>query len=88
MESKQLTVCKKDIKGIGHTTFGDEKGMTVFVCEMRLHFIEEILLRNILELYGYKIITFGDIPCNCENCDDTAGIAFGTNMPFEEYSAL
>lgn len=86
-ESKSLTVCKKDIKGIGHTTFSNE-GMTVFVCGMSLHFIEEILLRNILELYGYKIVTFGEIPCDCENCEDTAGIAFGTNMPWKEYMAL
>ncbi len=87
MESKNLEVCKDDLKKIG-TAFGNDDGMTVFACNLSLQFIEEILLRNILDLYGYKIVSFGEIPCGCDDCEDVAGIGFGTTMPWEEYTAL
>ncbi|MCK5617076.1 hypothetical protein KAR91_85225 [Candidatus Pacearchaeota archaeon] len=88
MESKAIEVKKRDIKNIGETAFGSEDGHAVFVCNLQIASIEEILLRNILSLYGYKIINFGEMPCSCEECEDIAGIAFGTNMPWDEYQKL
>lgn len=91
-ESKTLTVCKADIGKIGGTTcenFADENiapGGTSFFCDVNLANIEEILLRNILDLYGYKIIESMDHG----NFDDMENfqIRYVTDMPWKEYMAL
>ena len=45
----------KDLRRIGHTTFGPE-GFTAFICHGKQYSIEAILLREILNLYGYVIL--------------------------------
>lgn len=77
-EIKNLTVIKTDIARIGHTVT-DFNGDCAFSCECCTSRIEEILLRNILELFGeeYKIIDVFD--------DDEGDITFQTNLPYDEF---
>jgi len=91
-DCKSLTVYKKDIHNIGHTAFGEDAtkdeqvGGTTFVCDIKLANIEEILLREILSLYGYKITETRD-----RFHDDEwkrVDIDFVTNMPFKEFMGL
>ncbi len=92
VESKHLSVYKSDIKNIGGTmceNFDDEDispGGTSFFCDVNLANIEEILLREILDLYGYKIMESMDHG----SLDDIENmqIRYVTNMPWEEYMAL
>lgn len=92
MESKQLSVYKTDIKKIGGTAcenFDDENispGGTSIFCDVRLANIEEILLREILDLYGYKIVESMDHG----DWDDMENfqIRYVTDMPWKEYMAL
>lgn len=81
-EIKNLTVTKTDISKIGHTVFNDESGCS-FVCHKETFWIEEIFLRNILELFGedYKITgTFVD-----EDENGVESVVFTTNFPNELY---
>ena len=85
MESKQLTVYKKDIQKIGHTTFEGESENTCFICDQRTSNIEEILLREILDLYGYQI----EEPVDWTMLgSEEPHTMFITDMPWEEYMAL
>jgi len=87
MESKSLEVYKSDIQKIGHTKYGDkEENRTVVVCDVKFANLEEILLREILKLYGYKIVETRD-RIHDEDWKHV-DIDFITDMPFDEYMAL
>ena len=91
VESKHLSVYKSDIKKIGHTTleeYGEgnkPNGKTCFACLGKTANIEEILLREILILYGYKIVSSWD----CISTEDEGNdVVFNTDMPWYEYRDL
>ena len=87
MESKTLTVCKEDIKKIGHTVYQDiSYGGTIFKCYEQVANIEEILLRNILELYGYSIVSV-DSWMDYDKVRELH-VELKTNMPWEEFMSL
>lgn len=83
-ESKHLSVYKSDLKKIGGTVHGDDAGKTCFICNVETSNIEEILLREILVLYGYKINNSVDFVWESDQID----IEFQTDMPWKEYMAL
>lgn len=90
--STPVTVYKSDIGKIGGSAcenFDGEDiapGGTSIFSDVRLANIEEIFLRDILSLYGYKIVesmdhgSFDDI----ENFQ----IRFVTDMPWDEYMEI
>lgn len=59
---------------------------TAFYCKVELANIEEILLRDILSLYGCEIVETNDVPRSSEpfDCD----IEFKTNLPYDRYMNL
>lgn len=89
-----LKLYKTDLKKIGHTAYGrewwpinhDETEYLSIICEVRTANIEEILLRNILELFGdYEIVKTFDVDGADGECFD---VEFVTNLPWEEYLKL
>lgn len=84
-----ITVIPSDIRNIGNAKQGckiDDSGIeyTAFYCNLETANIEEILLRNILSLYDYRIVEVNDFPGPL-NADC---IQFKTNMPWDEYMQL
>ena len=81
MESKHLSVYRSDIEKIGHTTYNDDTAndKTSFICDIKTANIEQILLREILNLYGYKILSVDDFGNN---------VMIITDMPWSEYTEL
>lgn len=84
---RSIVVYKKDIKKIGHTTYGEE-GKTIFVCNVKLANIEEILLREILNLFGYNITDTRDRILGENPHWEQVDIEFITDMPWDEYMNL
>lgn len=88
-----MNLYKSDLKKIGHTAYGDEwwlvnhdetEFLTV-ICYGKTANIEEILLREILALFGdYKIVQISEINGGDDMCD----VQFITNFPWEEYKKL
>lgn len=76
-----MKLIKEDIHKIGNTSFGYEGYLTI-ICNGDTYGIESILLRNILELYGYEITNEYDW------IEGQTGIAFETTFPWSEYLAL
>ena len=81
-----MNVYKKDLSNIGHTMF-EENGNLVILSECKLANIEEILLREILKLFNYKIIDAIDSIIDIDDVNSW-DIKFITNMPFNEYMEL
>ena len=82
-----LSVYKSDIKNIGHTiceefAHNKQTGKTCFICDVKTANIEEIILREILVLYGYKIEDTRDYD------DGDINVIFATDMPWKEYMEL
>ena len=77
-----MKLYKKDIKAIGHTNYGDHNDNTVFECSPSTYRLEEILLREMLLLFGdYKILSSLD-DATCEN------IQIITDLPWSKYMEL
>lgn len=84
-----LEIEKSDIKKIGTTIYSENNnsGNTIFICELNTANIEEILLRNLLKIFGdYSIIETNDWIWNDSGYIDS--IQFITNLPWEEYTKL
>ena len=85
-----MRVYKSDIKKIGYTACESPEdqdmpiGVTIFICQAGMANIEEIILREILSLYGYKINSSVDYVIR----DDIVDIVFITDMPWSEYTKL
>jgi hypothetical protein len=81
-----LDLIKEDLKRIGNTQF-EVNGFLHIICYYKTHKIEEILLRNILKLFGeYEILTSDDFYWNDEDCENFNGdVEYITNMPIEVY---
>lgn len=73
-----------DIKNIGHTMF-NEGGKLVILCGVRTANIEYILLRSILSIKGYSIVSVDDfVWAGGEQLDKQ----FTTDMDWSEYQRL
>lgn len=74
---KTLEVRFTDINNIGHSTYKEENGTVTFVCEIMTANIEEILLRNILDITGNEIKETEDV--------DECSMQFRTDMQWADY---
>ena len=72
-----------DILNIGHTA-SQENGKLVFLCDVRTANIERILLRNILSIKGYSIVSVDDFVWNNGEVD----VQFTTDMDWSEYQQI
>jgi len=80
-----MNLYKTDLKKIGGTSLKNKQNNLVIISDITISNIEEILLREILLLFGdYKIIEENDYEWN--NGDDC--IEFVTNLPYELYDKL
>jgi hypothetical protein len=82
-----LDVIKEDLNRIGNTK-SSQNGFLCIICNSETANIEEILLRNILKLYGeYEIIEINDFAWSEEYADNCKfDIEMLTNMPIELYN--
>lgn len=72
-----------DIKSIGSTKF-NEDGKLAILCDVKTANIEHILLRNILSIKGYSIVSVDDFVWDNGEVD----VQFTTDMDWEEYKQL
>lgn len=72
-----------DIENIGHTMF-NENGKLVILCDIRTANIERILLRNILSIKGYSIVSVDDFVWD----NDVVDVQFTTDMDWSEYQQI
>lgn len=80
---KNLMFEIEDIKRVGNTTSKHESG-TSFIISGDSYLFEYILLRNILEVLGYEIISEEDF--HWEHKDEfDCDIECITTLPFSEY---
>ena len=81
-----MKLFKEDLNKIGHTMYGGMDGKFLHIlCNVETSNIEEILLRNILLLFGdYKITHIEE----CEMTDGHIDIEFATNLPWSECCAI
>ena len=82
-----LDLRKEDLNRIGNTT-GEQNGFLYIICNSETANIEEILLRNILKLFGeYEIIEINDYAWSEEDADNFKfDIEILTNMPIDVYN--
>jgi len=86
-EVKNMTVTKEDLERIGNSKCNNEEGFLTILCGETAN-IEEIFLRNILELYGYKITDKQDFWWGDVGDFDNVELEFTTNFPWKEYQKL
>ena len=72
-----------DIENIGHTMFS-ENGKLAILCDVRMAHIEQILLRNILSIKGYSIVSVDDFVWE----NDSVDVQFTTDMDWSEYQQM
>ena len=72
-----------DILNIGHTA-SQENGKLVILCDVRMANIEHILLRNILSIKGYSIVSVDDFVWNNGEVD----VQITTDMDWSEYQQI
>ena len=72
-----------DLFGIGHTAF-NENGKLAILCDVQTANITKILLRSILSIKGYTIVSVDDFVW--ENGE--ADVQFTTDMDWKEYEEL
>lgn len=72
-----------DILNIGHTMF-NENGKLAILCDVRTANIERILLRNILSIKGYSIVSVDDFVWDNGEVD----VQFTTDMDWSEYQQI
>lgn len=82
-----LTLIKHDINRIGNTKYS-KNGFLGVICYIETANIEEILLRNILKLFGeYEIIETNDFAWSEEDAENWKfDIEMLTNMRIEVYN--
>lgn len=82
-----LDLIKEDLNKIGNTK-SSKNGFLCIVCNSETANIEEILLRNILKLFGeYEILEINDFAWSEEDADNLKfDIEMITNMPKEVYN--
>lgn len=80
-----MNLYKTDLKKIGGTCSKNEQNNLIIISDIVLSNIEEILLREILLLFGdYRILESNDFKWdNGDIC-----IEFVTNLPYEIYNNL
>lgn len=79
-----MKLYKSDLKKIGGTHYSKDGNLHI-LCDISTANIEEVLLRNILELFGdYEIKDAFDF--EWDNGD--MNIEFVTNLPWDEYIKL
>jgi len=81
-----MKVIKSDLEKIGYQTYPNDNGTTNFICDVNTANIEEILLRNILELFDSEILSAVDFFTG--NDDEQIDIEFRTNLPWETYQSI
>ena len=72
-----------DIFDIGHTAF-NENGKVAILCDVQVANIVKILLRNILSIKGYTIVSVDDFVWENGAID----VQFTTDMDWKEYEEL
>lgn len=72
-----------DILNIGHTAY-QENGKLVILCNVITANLEQILLRNILSIKGYSIVSVDDFGWNNGEVD----VQFTTDMDWSEYQQI
>ena len=82
-----LDLRKDDLNRIGNTKF-EENGFLCIICNSETANIEQILLRNILKLFGkYEILKVNDYAWNEEDAENWKfDVEILTNMPIEVYN--
>jgi hypothetical protein len=82
-----LDLRKEDLNRIGNSK-GEQNGFLCIICNSETANIEEILLRNILKLFGeYEIIEINDYAWSEEDADNFKfDIEILTNMPIDVYN--
>ena len=80
---KNVVVEFGDILNIGHTA-SQENGKLVILCDVRTANIEQILLRNILSIKGYSIMSVDDFVWS----NGSADVQFITDMDWSEYQQI
>jgi hypothetical protein len=83
-----LDLIKEDLNRIGNTKY-EKNGFLCIICNIKTANIEEILLRNILKLFGeYKILETNDFAWSEEDAENWKfDIEMLTNMPIEVYNS-
>lgn len=69
-----------DIENIGHTMFS-ENGKLIVLCDAKTANIEHILLRNILSIKGYSVVSVDDFVWDNGEVD----VQLTTDMDWSEY---
>jgi hypothetical protein len=82
-----MKLYKTDILRIGHTRYCGHNDEACFICEGDSSQIEYILLREILDLWGHKILGEGEDYYDRNNIMPT-GITYSTTLPYEEYKEI
>jgi hypothetical protein len=82
-----LDLIKEDLKRIGNTQC-EKNGFLCIICSGETTNIEQILLRNILKLFGeYEILETNDFAWSEEDAEKWKfDIEILTNMPIEVYN--
>lgn len=81
---KSVEVTLHDLKKIGNTMLKDSVGNLAIICSISTANIEEILLRNILEISGNKILSEEDFVWENDEID----IQFVTDFKWSDYQDL
>jgi len=82
-----MKLYKKDLLNIGHTVYY-KKGYTRFNIDAKTCNIEEIFLREILELFSCKIISTEDYIWTDDKGKEIFDVAIQTNLPWDVYLEL
>lgn len=72
-----------DLLDIGHTAFS-ENGKLAILCDVQVAHITKILLRSILSIKGYNIVSVDDFVWE----NGATDVQFTTDMDWEEYKEL
>lgn len=72
-----------DLLRIGHTAFS-ENGKLAILCDAQVANITKILLRNILSIKGYTIVSVDDFVWK----NGATDVQFTTDMDWKEYEEL
>lgn len=72
-----------DIENISHTMF-NKNGRLTILCDVRIAHIVHILLRNILSIKGYSVVSVDDFVWDNGEVD----VQFTTDMDWSEYQQI
>ena len=83
-----MNIQKSDLSRIGYQAFNQD-GFLVLTCYPKTSNIEYILLRGILEQFGYEILGQGDFIWSIDgDPKEHVDINLFTSMPWDEYQAF